>query len=124
MIYQYLNYGNIYQITDSKCDNRVMKKVCELTEKFDSQLVKKEMLFLTIFSFLMGNFYGLSKVHKIKQIKEAILQQNKEYIELYEPNDLTVRPIVGGPNCPAKPLSELIDKILKPLLIHIRSYVR
>lgn len=124
MIYQYLNYGNIYQITDSKCDNRVMKKVCELTEKFDSQLVKKEMLFLTIFSFLMGNFYGLSKVYKIKQIKEAILQQNKEYIELYEPNDLTVRPIVGGPNCPAKPLSELIDKILKPLLIHIRSYVR
>ena len=101
-----------------------MKKVCELTEKFDSQLVKKEMLFLTIFSFLMGNFYGLSKVYKIKQIKEAILQQNKEYIELYEPNDLTVRPIVGGPNCPAKPLSELIDKILKPLLIHIRSYVR
>lgn len=124
MIYQYLNYGNIYQITDSKCDNRVMKKVCELTEKFDSQLVKKEMLFLTIFSFLMGNFYGLPKVHKIKQIKEAILQQNKEYIELYEPNDLTVRPIVGGPNCPAKPLSELINKILKPLLIHIRSYVR
>lgn len=51
MIYQYLNYGNIYQITDSKCDNRVMKKVCELTEKFDSQLVKKEMLFLTIFPF-------------------------------------------------------------------------
>lgn len=42
-----------------------------------------------------------------------ILRQNKEYIELYEPDELTVRPIVGGPNRPKKSLSELIDIILK-----------
>ena len=38
MIYQQLSDGNTYQKTDSKCDNRVMKKVCKLTGKFDQQL--------------------------------------------------------------------------------------
>ena len=71
----------------------------------------------------MTNFYGLLKVHKLKQIKEVILQQ-KEYIELFEPNGLTLRQTVGGPNCPTKPLSEHINIILKPFLIHIRSYVK
>ena len=35
-----------------------------------------------------------------------------------------MRPIVAGPNCPTKRLSQLIDIILKPLLIHIKSYVK
>ena len=45
------------------------------------------------------------------------------YIEIHEPDDLTVRPIVGGPNCPTKPLSQHIDIILKPFLIHVKSFV-
>ena len=35
-----------------------------------------------------------------------------------------MRPIVAGPNCPTRPLSQLIDIILKPFLIHIKSYVK
>ena len=35
-----------------------------------------------------------------------------------------VRPIVGGPVCPTRPLSNLIDIILKPFLIHVTSYIR
>ena len=31
---------------------------------------------------------------------------------------------VRKPNCPTRPLSQLIDIILKPLLIHIKSYVK
>ena len=64
-------------------------------------------------------FYGLSKIHKSKQGNEAIQQQNNEYIKIHEPDDLTVRPIAGGPNCLIRPLSQLIDMILKPFLIHI-----
>ena len=71
-----------------------------------------------------SNFYGLPKVHKSKQINEAIHQQNNEYVEIYEPDDLTVRPIVDGPNCPTRPLSQLIDIILKPFLIQMKSYVK
>ena len=47
--------------------------------------------------YMMSTFYGLLKVDKLKKIKEVILQQ-KEYIELFEPNDLTPRPTVGEPD--------------------------
>ena len=70
---------------------------------------------------LSSNFYGLPKVHKYKQINEAIQKQNNEYIEIHEPDDLTAKPIVCGPNCPTRPLSQLIDMILKPFLIDIKS---
>ena len=32
--------------------------------------------------------------------------------------------MVGGPDCSTRPLSQLIDIILKPFLIHIKSYVK
>ena len=35
-----------------------------------------------------------------------------------------MRLIVGGPNGPTRPLSQLIDIILKPFLIHIKSYAQ
>ena len=114
MIFQHLNDSNTYQKTDEKCDNRLMKKIGELTSKYESLLKKAEKLYLTNISFSLSNFYELPKVHKSKQINEAIQQQNNEYIEIHEPDDLTVRPIVGGPNCPTRPLSQLIDIILKP----------
>ena len=41
-------------------------------------------------------------VHKSKIIQEAIQVQNSEYIKLYEPSDLTLRPIVAGPNFPTR----------------------
>ena len=109
MIFQHLNDANTYQKTDQKCDNRVMKKIGELANKYESLFTKAKKLYLTNISFSTSNFYGLPKVHKSKQINEAIQQQNNEYIEIHEPDDLTVRPIVGGPNCPTRPLSQLID---------------
>ena len=90
-----------------------MKKVSELIVKLNSQLTKKKKLFLTNIFICISNFYGFPKVHISEQIKYVILQKNNEYIELYEPNHLTVRPIVGEPICPIKPLSELIDIIFK-----------
>ena len=35
-----------------------------------------------------------------------------------------MRPIVAGPSCPTHRLSNLIDMLLKPLLKHVRSYIR
>ena len=109
MIYQHLNDTNTYQKSDSKCDNHVMKKMGELVQKYEPLLTKEEKKFLTKFSFMTSNFYGLPKVQRSEQINEAIKQQKNEYIEIFEPKDVTVRPIVGGPNCPTTPLSHLID---------------
>ena len=66
-------------------------------------------LYLTNISFSISNFYGLPKVYQSKQINEAIQQQNNKYIKLQKPVDLTLRPIVGRPNCPKRFFSQPID---------------
>ena len=43
---------------------------------------------------------------------------------MYEPSDLTLRPIVACPNCPTRRLSNLVDILLKQFLIHIKSYFK
>ena len=114
MIFQHLNDANTNRKTDEKCDNCILKKIGELANKCESLLTKAEKLHLTNISFSTSNFYGLPKVYKYKSKNEAIQQRNNEYIEIHEPDDLTVRPIVSGPNCPRRPLSQLIPIILKP----------
>ena len=53
-----------------------------------------------------------------------IKEQNSEVVSINEQQDLTVRPIVRGPKCPTRKLSELIDTLLKPFLKHVKSYIR
>ena len=48
------------------------------------------------------------------QLESAINNQNSEIIEIFEPNDLKLRPIIGGPTCPMRKLSQLTDILLKP----------
>ena len=51
-------------------------------------------------------------------------EQQTEYVHIIEPSDLKLRPIVAGPICPTRPLSNLIDILLKPFLLHVKSYVK
>ena len=104
-IFQHLNDANTYQKIYEKCDNRVMKRTSELTNKYESLLTKAEKLYLTNISLSTSNFYGLPKVHKSKQINEAIQQQNNHNIKIHEADGLTVRPIVGGLNWPTRPVT-------------------
>ena len=71
--------------------------------------MKKE--YLTSVSYKTSNFYGLPKIQK-------------EYVHVIEPSDLKLRPIVAGPTCPTRSLSNLIDVPLKPFLLHVISYVK
>ena len=87
-------------------------------------MTEKEKDYLVNFTHKTSNFYGLPKVHKSEIITEQIKLPNKEYITALEPRDLKLRPIAAGPNCPTERLSTLLDIILKPLVKHIRSYVR
>ena len=76
-------------------------------------------------SFETSNFYGLLKIHKSKVIEAAIHSQKVvEVVEVREPRDLKLRPIVGGPNCPTRRLSYFLDTLLKPYLKHVKSYIR
>ena len=56
-------------------------------------------------------------------IESAINTQNSEIIEIFELNDLKLRPVVGGPKCPTRNIRQLIDVLLKSFLKHIKSFI-
>ena len=46
-------------------------------------------------------------MHKSHLITNAIKEHSFEVVGINEPQDIKVGPIVGGPKCPARKLSEL-----------------
>ena len=82
-----------------------------------------------------STFYGLPKIHKskiihdicneLKSIIHDICNELKsEYIEVLDPNDIQLRPIVAGPRCETSHLSSLLDISLKPFLTKVENYLR
>ena len=125
MVYDHIYNEQIKKKTDSTCDNKVMKKFKKLTQKYENILTKLKIDYLTNFSPSTSNLYGLPKIHKstlISKINENIAKQNNKYAEVLEPSDLKLRPIVAVPTCPT--LSDILDKILKPFILHVKSYIR
>ena len=119
-----LNNDEFYSEINENQDKKTLQKIRKLTQKYPSALTKKEEDFITNFDSKESSFYGLPKVHKSEDIKNAIQLQNCEYITCIRPDDLKFRPIVGGPSAPTQRLSNLLDIILKPLCSEVRSFVR
>ena len=63
-------------------------------------------------------------MHKSEILHKAIKEKNKELVTISEPKELKLRPIVGGPKCPTRKLSNFLDLILKPLAKHVKSNIR
>ena len=124
MISDHLNDKTAYKMVEANCDANVMKGITKIIEKYKDNLMKKEEEYLTSFSYNASNFYGFPRVHKSKLIQNAIKEYQKEYVNIIEPSDLKLRPIVAGPVYPARPLSNLIYILLKPSLLHVKSYVK
>ena len=99
--------------------SKTWKTCCQIWQLF----IKRRTRF-SKFSFSTNNFYGLPKVHKSKIIQDAIQVQNSEYIKIYKPPDLTLRPIVADLNCPTRRLSNVVDILWKPFLFHIKNYIK
>ena len=79
------------------------------------------MKYLNEADYNTSNFYGLPKIHKSQLITNTIKKQNSEVVSINEPQDVKVRPVAGGPKCPTRKLSELIDSLLKHFLEHVKS---
>ena len=125
MISDHLNDKTNNNMVESNCDTKVMKGMAKLIEKYNDNLkIGKE--YLISFSYNTSNFYGLpnSLTHKSKLNKNAIKDQQEQYVHVTEPSDLKLRPIVTGPICPTRPLTNLTDILLKPFLLKAKSYVR
>ena len=103
-----------YKLIDTNMDNNAISKIIKFCKIHNKPPTKKEKDFLTNYTPITSNFYELPKIHKSKQIKNAVVTQKSEYIEIPNPNDLKFRPIAAGPSFPTSRLSKLIDILLQP----------
>ena len=124
MIYEHLSNQNTYQNLDKNLDPTIMKKFKKLLNKRKSIFTVNEFKYLNEADYSTSNLYGLPKIRKSQLITNAIKEQNSEVASTTESQDLKVRPIAGGPKCPTRKLSELIDALLKSFLKHVKSYIR
>ena len=46
------------------------------------------------------------------------------YIMVFDPNDIKLGPIVGGPKSPTRKLSQLINILSKTFLKHVENFIR
>lgn len=118
-----LNNPDNYIKQKKNIDNSIMTKIKKFAVKFSSCLTYKERIFITNFNNITTNIYGVPKIHKSKQIKEAVSKANDTYLQI-KVDDLTFRKINGGTNSPTSRLSTLLDKILKPFLCKVPSYIK
>ena len=82
---------------------------------------KTEWKFLKDKQCEVSNLNGLPKIHKSKITESAINTQNSEIIEIFEPNDLKLRPTVENST---RKQCQLIDILSKPFLQYIESFIR
>ena len=124
MIMKHLDDASTYRKLDINIDMKVNKNLNKHLKKYDKCFTESDQKFLREKFSETSNFYNLPKIRKSKVIETAIHPQNTEVVEVREPSELKLRPIVGGPNCPTRRLSNFLDTLLKPYLKHIKSYVR
>ena len=124
LVQQMLNDQNFYEQSRQYKQQKVLRQLFVLLHLYRKCLTEKEMDYLTNFNCKSSNFYGLPKIHKSKTINEICRNSEKTYINIPRPDDLKLRPIVAGPACETHRLSNMLDILLKPFIIHIRSFIR
>ena len=124
MIHRIFNNPDYFEPCNGNQSKEIMLKITSFCKKYQKILTTDEISYLTKFDPKEANFYGLPKVHKSAIIKEAIRQQKSEVVKVLCPDDLKVRPIIGGPASPTSRLSELVDILLQPYMKMLPSYVR
>ena len=122
MAYDQLNDSKTYKKLDFSNDFNIMRKLTKFVNEYKNSFTNDELKCLTNSKFTTSQFYGLPKLHKSKILKAEIEKQNSEIINFENPEDLKLRPIISGTKCPTRNLSDILDKILKPLLVHVKSY--
>ena len=118
-----VNDWNTCKELEKNIDNEIFNKIVKLAKEHEDELNDKEIKYLTQFNHQSSQLYGLPKIHRSEQIKKAVQENPLKYIEVQQPDDLPVRPIVVGPNCVTSHLSNFLDVLLKPFLKYMKSYV-
>jgi len=124
LIMDQLTDATYYQELPKNIDRKTTLKIDNLIKDCESKLTDNESKYLTQFEVKSSLIYGLPKIHKSKEIQNAIQDQKSTYIELLKPGDLKLRPIIAGPQCATHRLSNLLDILLKPLCQKVPSFIR
>ena len=124
LVLNIINDEHYYIKYPSYSSQKIFKQLNELIAKYGIGLTDKERAYITDFECKESNFYGLPKVHKSQTISDACMNNTSSYIEVSEPKDLKLRPIVAGPCCETHRLSNFIDILLKPYVSKVRSYIK
>ena len=113
-----------YEIVHKSADNKAAKKLSELTKKHSKCLHEAEIKYINNKNWKSSNIYVSPKVHKCKEIIEAVKTCTTEYIKIPCPPNLKGRPIIAGPESPTQRLSELLEKLLSPLVPLLKSHIK
>ena len=113
-----------YERSDVKANERVYKDLVELCDKYELCLTPAERKVILKKDWSESNFYVLPKIHKSKEILRRIQMQPSDHIKMTMPDDLKGRPINGDVNSVTHGLSKLLEKILKPLVPQLRTFIK
>ena len=102
---QHLLDQNTNKKLNSCIDNKIRSNLLRILRQHKMCFTEPEWKFINDKHHEVSNFYVLPKMHKSMIIECAINTQNSEIIEVFQPNELKLRPIVGGPKCPTRKLS-------------------
>jgi hypothetical protein len=118
-----LRDDNTYKQISKNMDRTIINKIKKFSEIYKCTLSKDEIEYITDFNYVTSNFYGLPKIHKSMEIKNAIGLIKQSVISIENPVDLKFRPIVAGPSCPTHRLSHMLDVILQPYIKYVNANV-
>ena len=113
-----------YERVPINTDKKVMKNLEKLLDKHKNCLRPQEITYIHNKKWKSSNIYVSPKVHKSKEIIRACTNNNTDYLHMTVPKDLKGRPIIAGPESPTQRLSELLEKLLSPLVTLLKSYVK
>lgn len=91
---------------DPCIDNKIQGSFLRFLRNHKICFTERDWKFLNDKHHEVSNFDGLPQIHKSKIKESSINSQNSEVIVIFEPNNLKLRLIVGGPECHARKLSQ------------------
>ena len=124
LVGDHLNDTSTYTNVAENDDNITAKQLNELVNKHEKFLTYNEKEYITKYDWTTGEFYIRPKIHKCKTVLDEIKRAPSKIIEINGAPDLVGRPIIAGTHSPTRHLSDVIAKILTPLVQMQTTYVK
>ena len=113
-----------YEKAEQSANKKVYKNLVNLCNKYQECITKNERKVILNDEWTESKFYILPKTHKCAEILNKIKEESADYIQMPMPDDLKGRPINGGVKSVTQGISKLMEKILKPLVMHLKTFIK